>query len=126
MNKRTRPVFCSVRLVLLTTGITCYLDEHLMKFFQHTFSSEFETVLTASKIFRRNFNTTTNSNAAHFVYLVLNYASKNSSGESLDDVKEFLPKICKQCLKSLQENLVNSLFVFQKFWNVSKKIEYDG
>ena len=78
--------------------------------------------LMASKIFGNYCNATTNCNAAHFVYLVLNYASKDSTGESLDDVKEFLPKICKQCLKSLQENRVNSPFVFQKpFHNVSLK-----
>ena len=46
--------------------------------------------------------------------LVLNYASKDSTEESLDDVKEFLPKICKQCLKNLQTNQVNSLFIIQK------------
>ena len=46
--------------------------------------------------------------------LVLNYASKDSTEESLDDVKEFLPKICKQCLKNLQDSQVTSLFVIQK------------
>ena len=46
--------------------------------------------------------------------LVLNYASKDSTEETLDDVKEFLPKICKQCLKNLQDSQVTSLFVIQK------------
>ena len=56
--------------------------------------------------------------------LVLNYASKDSTEESLDDVKEFLPKICKQCLKNLQDNQVNSLFVIQKTLEIAH--QYHG